>query len=150
MVIKDKRKRLTKVAQDDLLMVVEQNCQCSLIGKQKPEGLPKGSWRSSDEKSRKRAGRGTGGVLVRRAGRGVGGVLVRRAGRGTGGVLMRYTGALGEVLAEKRKGGAFEERGNGYGKKSEENDMAFYGDFVSDCVCCFCFWNCGDTFEGQS
>ena len=125
-------------------------CQCSLIGKQKPEGLLKGSWRSSDEKSRKRAGRGTGGVLVRRAGRGVGGVLVRREGRGTGGVLMRYTGALGEVLAEKRKGGAFEERGNGYGKKSEENDMAFYGDFVSDCVCCFCFWNCGDTFEGQS
>ena len=137
-------------------------CQCSLIGKQKPEGLPKGSWRSSDEKSRKRAGkgtggvlvrragRGTGGVLVRRAGRGVGGVLVRREGRGTGGVLMRYTGALGEVLAEKRKGGTFEERGNGYGKKSEENDMAFYGDFVSDCVCCFCFWNCGDTFEGQS
>ena len=53
MVIKDKRKRLTKVAQDDLLMVVEQNCQCSLIGKQKPEGLPKGSWRSSGEKSRK-------------------------------------------------------------------------------------------------
>ena len=98
--------------------------QCSLIPKQKPGGLPKGSWRSSDEKSRKRAGRGTGGVLV------------------------RYTGVLGEVFAEKRKGGAFEERGNGYGKKSEENDMAFYGDFVSDCVCCFCFWNCGDTFEG--
>ena len=56
----------------------------------------------------------------------------------------------GEVFAEKRKGEAFEERGNGYGKKSEENDMAFYGDFVTDCVCCFCFWNCGDTFEGQS